>query len=102
MTKELETGGPAFPTDSEGWLTPDQMHYQGMTTRTYAAIHLRVPMSEHDWLNDMIRASQRAEFAKAAMQGICASGPGPSWTNDALAKEAFGLTDAMLAEQEKK
>jgi hypothetical protein len=29
--------------------------YDLLSQRSYAAIHLRVPRSEHEWLNDMIR-----------------------------------------------
>jgi len=53
---KLETGGPMFP--CEGVITRDGILYEGMSLRTYAAIHLGVPQSEHEWLNDMIRESQ--------------------------------------------
>lgn len=107
MTKELETGGPAYPC-GESYVTTDlagnhTSHKKGplksgMTTRTYAAIHLRVPMSEHDWLNEMIRESQRQELAKAAMQGGVS---GAGWCPEDI-REVIELADAMLAEQEKK
>lgn len=101
MTKELETGGPAFPAQPIMQMphgVTNVISQEGMTTRTYAAIHLRVPMSEHDWLNDMIRESQRAELAKAAMQGMCALRLNEAaWT-----WRAFSVADAMLAEQENK
>lgn len=70
----------------------------GCNIRTYAAIHLGVPQSEHDWLNDMIRESQRNELAKAVM-------PLLQWSDhraEGCAKTAFAVADAMLAEQEKK
>ena len=43
------TGGPAYPTQVAS--------YEGMTLRQYAAIHLKVPDSGTDWLDDMIRQS---------------------------------------------
>ena len=43
----------------------------------------------------------RDYFAGEALQGICASGPGKSFTNRAIAFEAYSLADAMLAERNK-
>ena len=39
-------------------------------------------------------------FAAKALQGICASGPDPSWTNARLAAEAYALANAMLKARE--
>jgi hypothetical protein len=47
------TGGPAFPVGLEAF-GEDKA---GMTLRQYAAIHLKVPDSGTDWLDDMIRQS---------------------------------------------
>lgn len=56
-----ETGGPAFPE-----YEPDYMPIKhGMTLRQYAAIKLKVPDSGEDWLDDMILASLRDDFALA-------------------------------------
>lgn len=52
MTKP--DGGPAFPSDNFG--TPSAL---GLTKREYAAIHLSVPDSGTDWLDEMIRKSNR-------------------------------------------
>ncbi|MEX5557969.1 hypothetical protein Q1J45_10365 [Pseudomonas rhodesiae] len=41
--------------------------------------------------------SLRDYFAAKALQGICASGPGADCNNDFIAREAYGLADAMLA-----
>lgn len=38
----------------------------------------------------------RDYFAAQAMQGICASGPSISFTNDRIAEEAYAMADAML------
>lgn len=43
--------------------------------------------------------SMRDYFAALAMQGICASGPGVHMTNPVIAREAYDLADAMLAER---
>jgi hypothetical protein len=56
-----DTGGPAFPGVDE---LGDP--YNGMTLRQYAAIHLKVPNSGTDWLDDMIRQSLRDDFAAKA------------------------------------
>lgn len=93
MTKELETGGPAFP--SHG--TMGEVTQEGMTTRTYAAIHLRVPQSEHDWLNEMIRESRRFELAKAAMQGYVSAGSNGMPPPSQITRLAIETADAMLA-----
>lgn len=45
--------------------------------------------------------SLRDYFAAKALQGICASSPDSSWTNERLAAEAYGLADAMLKERDK-
>lgn len=44
---EEEPSGSAFP----------DPYSAGMTLRQYAAIHLKVPDSGSDWLDDMIRKS---------------------------------------------
>ena len=49
-------GWPAFPCERQ--LTDqDVLVFEGMTLRQYAAIHLKVPDSGTDWLDDMIRQS---------------------------------------------
>lgn len=116
MTEELQTGGPAFPAKASinrdtGEFIPhqfgnDDFVLSGMSLRQYAAIKLRVPKSGTDWLDDMIRESQRVEFAKAAMQTllateyISANCVYVGWENS-LRGECFRLADAMLREQEK-
>lgn len=103
-TDKLETGGSAFPLAVYD-PAHDCINYKdGMTTRTYAAIHLGVPQSEHDWINDMIRESQRNELAKAAMQGLLAQSVGTALASkqEDGAEYAYSMADALLAEQEKK
>jgi hypothetical protein len=41
--------------------------------------------------------SLRDYIATKALNGICSSGPDSSWSNLALAKEAYSIADAMLA-----
>lgn len=98
-TDKLETGGPAFPLTVETCGSGVSIH--GMSLRTYAAIHLCVPQSEHEFINKMIRESQRNELAKAAMQGLCAAGWHEFGNAKPVATQALLLADAMLAEQEK-
>ena len=44
--------------------------------------------------------SLRDYFAAKVIQGICASGPDRSWTDDMLACEAYRLADAMIKARE--
>jgi len=57
----INRGGPVFPRDHahEG--------HNGLTACEYAAIQLKVPDSGTDWLDDMIRKSQRDDFAAKAL-----------------------------------
>lgn len=96
------TGGPAFPNPELGvYHFGDPGVYQGLSKREYAAIHLKVPDSGTDWLDDMIRKAKRDEFAAKAMQGAIASssdeldfGPelGSAWS--------YQVADAMLKASE--
>ena len=43
----------------------------------------------------------RADIASRVLQGICASGPAPVYTNSYLAKEAVSLADALIEELNK-
>jgi len=70
----------------------------GMSIRQYAAIHLRVPRSGHAWLDEMIRESQRDEFAGQAMQAILSNSGGHGYSTWAdLVRDAYAIADAMLA-----
>lgn len=42
----------------------------------------------------------RDRFAIAALTGICASGPSHNFSNEILAREAYGLADAMMVERD--
>lgn len=83
-----------LPADSD-FMSP------GMTLRQYAAIHLRVPNSGDDWLDDMIREAQRNDFAAKAMQSYAAFVMSAdvrfSAAYDEIAREAYQIADAMLA-----
>lgn len=59
----IETGGSAFPLyDYRGDGQPFLAEI-GMTMRQYAAIHLRVPNSGADWLDDMTDAARSKGLA---------------------------------------
>lgn len=91
MTKD--TGGPAFPNEGgSGHLWNDK----GMTLRQYAAIKLKVPASDLDWLDEMITKSLRDDFAAKVMQGICAADPSNDFTNERIARESYSTATAML------
>ena len=56
-------GGSAFP--AKTYVNPDVSHYsEGMTLRQYAAIHLKVPNSGTDWLDEMIEEAKLKEKNK--------------------------------------
>lgn len=52
---EKETGGQAFPS------THPHGKEDGMTLRQYAAIHLKVPNSGTDWLDEMIEEANKLD-----------------------------------------
>lgn len=76
-------GGPAFPTTERvewhedlGQGKPGYREYMatgGMTLRQYACIHLRVPETGEEWLDDIIRKAQKNDFAAKVMQGAMAN-----------------------------
>jgi len=68
MGKEINDGGAAFPLQMGSETT---FRTNGMSLRDY--------------------------IATKALNGICSSGPDSSWSNLALAKEAYSIADAMLA-----
>jgi len=102
MADALKTGGSAFPAhlyDDSGRAI--NAGSTGLTIRQYAAIHLKVPNSGTDWLDDMIREGSRGEMAGRAMQGLLQN---PSWDKHSyseLAAGAHGYADAMLKAGEK-
>ena len=104
MTNQpINDGGSAFPSPpgqhSNGFYSTGA----GMTLRQYAAIRLRVPDSETDWLDDMIRKSNRDHFAAAALQPLVTSAielDHVKW--DATAQHAYLIADAMLKAREAK
>jgi len=65
-----------------------------MTIRQYAAIKLRVPDSGTDWLDDMIRKSNRDHFAAAALHGLCEEGHLD--TSAEISQWAYSIADAMM------
>ena len=112
MKKEamINDGGPAFPGQWYDFqpLTGEQVvreQWGGMSLRQYAAIHLRVPDSGVDWLDEMIRKAQRDELAAKAMQADLSNWPEDTsdWLKyrDDLAHRYYQMADAMLAERAK-
>ena len=88
-------GGPAFPMGyhPEG----NNADHFGITLRQYAAIKLRVPESGTDWLDDMIRKSNRDDFAAAALQGMLSDNrikDSPENLSDASYKCAYAMLKA--------
>lgn len=101
---------PAFPHH----FTPESIgDCVGMTLRQYAAIKLRVPNSDTEWLDNMIRQSLRDELAGKVVQALISAHGGyqddntaphaiPSFSEDApdviqAAEYAYSQADAMLS-----
>jgi hypothetical protein len=62
------TGGPAFPYEN-------RYEHEGMTLRQYAAIHLKVPDSGTDWLDEMIKKSAQYGIIEYSIEETTAGGP---------------------------
>lgn len=78
-----------------------ELRNEGMTLLTYAAIHLKQPISERDDINAAIVAANRNDFAVAALQGIVVNTDVYGVDEECQAREAYKYADAMLAEREK-
>lgn len=105
MTTKTE-GGPTFPfeqvTRRVNGMTVEWVNHKGMTLRQYAAIHLCVPDSGTDWLDDMIRQGMRDDLAAKAMQAAATNPTGADgFTFEERSEWAYEQADAMLARREK-
>jgi hypothetical protein len=74
--------------------------HNGMTLREYAAIQLKVPDSGTDWLDDMIRKSQRNDLAAKAMQTLLLDDSYDFSDRDLIARKAYAYADAMITARE--
>lgn len=72
------------------------MHEGGMTLRQHAAIKLRVPDSGTPWLDEMISAARRDDFAAEAMHGICAHPDTWGLATAGIATASYEIADAMI------
>jgi G:T-mismatch repair DNA endonuclease (very short patch repair protein) len=93
MSAPINDGGPAFPSLVSD---PTFLRWEpGVTLRQYAAIKLRVPDSGTDWLDDMIRKSNRDYFAAKAINEV-------GWYENInqSAIMAYEIADAMLKARE--
>jgi hypothetical protein len=79
-----------------GWTTAE------LKTRRESAIHLKVPMSGTVWLDEMIEASRRDEFAKAAMQAYLTRDVNLDLDDDTRAAWSLDQADALLAVSNKR
>lgn len=107
--EQKKDGGPAFPyeiTTSEDGRSREWETNEGMTLRDYACIHLRVPETNHGWLNELIRTAQRDELAAKAMLVAMEKALGAPTDEEsaeamALVPElAQAMADAMLKARE--
>lgn len=90
----IETGGSAFPLYDHRGDGQQFLAEIGMTLRQYAAIHLRVPNSGTDWLDDMITESRVMDAAERAMQGLIVGVERPAC--DYIAKTAHDMADEIV------
>jgi hypothetical protein len=74
----------------------------GINAQEYAAIRLRVPMSNTPWLDEMIEASRRDEFAKHMAQASVMVDVGRDIDDDRIAQWAYTTADALLAASNKR
>ena len=111
----MNTGGPAFPTT-----VYTNESFQGMTLRQYAAIHLKVPNSGTDWLDEMIEQANKIDpkgkqkgtlfvadlemrdyFAAKAMHSIVTHQNCPKvFDENIVAVFSYQMADAMLKARE--
>lgn len=109
---------PAFPTSQPQYTSGPNTHFMGgpypsfgtitvpgpitggLSLRQYAAIHLCVPDSGTDWLDDLIRRAQRDRIAAHALSGAEA-GRSWVWPLRNMTGYALKLADALLAERAK-
>jgi metal-responsive CopG/Arc/MetJ family transcriptional regulator len=78
------------------YFTPDFAPADKLSAREYAAIHLKVPNSGADWLDEMIETSLRNDLAAKAMQSYIADSDWRSKTMQAqTARVAYMVADAM-------
>ena len=111
METKQNDGGQAFPM-VDVLIDGQAIGSAGMSIRQYAAIHLRVPDSGSDWLDDMIRNSKKESpmvvlfqgdlrdyFAGQALIGIMAHDP----TENAylMASDCYMIADAMIETRSK-
>lgn len=108
---KIDPDAPAFPyTAEEAQLAPvgegvmmgpvRPVQYYGLSAIAHAAIHLRVPMSGINWLDDMIREARRMGAAEKAMQGLLVR-YGMSEAYAKLSANAVNAADLLIAELNK-
>ena len=70
----------------------------GLTACEYAAIHLRVPNSGTEWLDDMIRESLRDQMAGQALAGMTSNDRLiRTYQSEWFACASYKMADALLA-----
>jgi hypothetical protein len=108
---EIKDGGPAFPCQQA--MNPDgkwnDTFEPGMSLRQYAAIHLCVPDSGLDWLDEMIEKARKDRLLGCVLQGeLACQNTQPEgfgrWSGNGseklLAKDCHRFVDAVM-EREK-
>lgn len=73
---EEEQSWPAFPQSNDQVVAGLPLNAcEGMTLRQYAAIHLKVPDSGTDWLDDMIKKSAQYGIIEYSIEETTAGDP---------------------------
>ena len=96
----IDPNAPALPVgipDGMSFKDYFEYGYSGMTLRQYAAIHLKVPNSGDEWLDEMIAASVRNDLAAKAMQSILLDDGTIRF--EQRARESYEMADEMVKAQ---
>lgn len=93
MKNERLNQEPAFPVTEEQMDRIEKYpQMAGLSKEEYAAIHLKIPNSGSEWLDEMIRKANIRDAALYAMQGLLSS-------NGNLDKELLAETSIEIASE---
>ena len=66
----------------------------GLSKEEYAAIHLKVPNSGSEWLDEMIRKANLRDATLSAMQGLLSSNG--NYDEESLAETSIKIASEIL------
>jgi len=68
----------------------------GFNAQEYAAIHLKVPNSGSDWLDEMIRTSLRNDMVASIMSGLQANIGANDWKQSKFAQITVDTANTLM------